>query len=116
MATGKVRSFPTYKNDAVTALAFSPDGKAFALFNERLRVSIWDADNGEQWGGYSECDHEVDHVAFMPNGKWVIGASPNAFIKFQVAKKGPRKDSAAAGQIWFQAAARRSPAGRDGKK
>src|SRR5262249_61208212 len=35
-ATGKVLSFPT-QGSAVTALAFSPDGQALALFNQLRR-------------------------------------------------------------------------------
>jgi hypothetical protein len=88
-ATGKVRAIPTFKGDAITALALSPDGKVFAAFNSKLRLSKWDADTGEQWGGYLECGHEVDCLAFLANGNWVIGASPNAAIKIQLVKKGP---------------------------
>ncbi|HKB02044.1 MAG TPA: hypothetical protein VKD90_07480, partial [Gemmataceae bacterium] len=96
-AIGTVRSIPTFKGDAVTALALSPDGKVFAVFNGKLRLSKWDADTGEQWGGYSQCDHEVDCLAFLANGKWVLGAAPNAHVKTQVVKKGPSEGVGRAG-------------------
>lgn len=88
-ATGKVRSGPTLKGDAVTTLALSPDGKAFAAYHRRHRLSKWDADTGEQWGGSNEYGFEFDHFAFFANGKWVVGAAPNASVKTQVVKKGP---------------------------
>ena len=89
LATGKVRAVPTFKSEAITASALAPDGRAVAVFDRQLRLSVWDADGAGQWGGSSQFDHEVEHLAFTADGRWVLGAAPNAFVKRQVVREGP---------------------------
>jgi RNA polymerase sigma factor (sigma-70 family) len=89
-ATGKDRSFAT-QDSAVTAIALSPDGKALEIFNKLLRESTWEAATGKQWGGHfqSDADDAVDHLAFLPGGKWAVGVRVGGFSKRQFVMSGP---------------------------
>lgn len=94
--TGKDRSFPTQPS-AVTALAFSPDGKVLEVFNQFLRQSTWDAGTGKQYGGHAQYDHAVDHLAFLAGGRWVVGVAEGAFVKRQFVTSGPAEGLGRAG-------------------
>jgi WD40 repeat protein len=112
VSTGKDRSFPT-QDSAVTALAFSPDGRALELFNKLFRESTWDAGTGEQFGGHFQSDAvcAVDHLAFMPGGRWVVGIGGGCFSKRQFVTSGPAEGRTRAGSAREQGCTAVAPDG-----
>ncbi|KZO93003.1 WD40 repeat-like protein, partial [Calocera viscosa TUFC12733] len=68
--------------DAVTSVAFSPDGKWFVSGSSDWTVRIWDAETGRAMGEPLE-GHEnaVTSVAFLPDGKRVLSGSSDGTVR-----------------------------------
>jgi WD domain, G-beta repeat/TIR domain len=55
---------------AVSALAFSPNGKTFASGGDDFRVRVWNTENLEENFLY-EAGDKIRLLAYSPNGKWL---------------------------------------------
>ncbi|MEB3887294.1 WD40 repeat domain-containing serine/threonine-protein kinase [Lyngbya sp. CCY1209] len=80
----------TGHRDAVTSVAFSPDGKTLASGSEDLTIEIWKADVGKRW--YTLTGHEdwVTSVAFSPDGQTLASGSRDQTVEIWDLKKGKR--------------------------
>ncbi|MGC9528217.1 MAG: protein kinase domain-containing protein [Limnospira sp.] len=76
--------------DAVTSVAFSPDGKTLASGSQDLTIEIWKADAGKRW--YTLTGHEnwVTSVAFSPDGQTLASGSRDKTVEIWDLKKGKR--------------------------
>jgi WD40 repeat protein len=70
----------TGDQDAVTDVAFSPDGHLALSSSLDQQVVLWDATTGQQVRLLSERGSSVQVVAFSPDGKLVTGGSVNGHI------------------------------------
>ena len=73
--------------NAVTALAFSPDGKTLVAGNWDSRVSLWDVDTGArltQLGGHAG---QVRAVAFSPDGQMIASGGQDETVQLWDARK-----------------------------
>lgn len=75
--------------DAVTAIAFSPDGKYIVTGSEDKTLRLWDAINerniGKSWTGHNDW---VNSVAFSPDGKYVVSGSEDKTLRLWDATNG----------------------------
>lgn len=73
---GALRSFEA-DHDAVSDVAFSPDGKAVAAVSGK-RVLLWDVDGGGRARTFTDdtVDSRFAAVLFSPDGKTIGGAGP----------------------------------------
>src|SRR5262249_5959872 len=59
-------------SDAITAIAFSPNGQRILSGSKDLTVRLWDAASGALVHAFT--DHEVTSVAFSPDGQRILSA------------------------------------------
>ncbi|MFJ5932882.1 WD40 repeat domain-containing protein [Streptomyces sp. NPDC093071] len=58
--------------EAVTALAFSPDGKALAIGDEEGPLRLWERGSGSKPAERKVAEGDVRSVAFTPDGNTVV--------------------------------------------
>ncbi len=68
-ATGKEIATFRAHTGAVTALAFSPDGKLLASGSSDATVKLWEAGSWKELASFDARDGEVRSLAFSPDGK-----------------------------------------------
>ena len=61
--------------DAVTSVAFSPDGKRIVSGSQDQTVKVWDADKGTETLTLKGHTQLVTSVAFSPDGKRIVSGS-----------------------------------------
>ena len=61
--------------DAVTAVAFSPDGRWLASGSEDHLVLLWDREYGRLWRVFSGHTKKITAVAFSPDGAYLASGS-----------------------------------------
>nr|WP_290226787.1 caspase family protein [Trichocoleus desertorum] len=67
---------------AITALAFSPDGKQLAAIAKGTRqVRIWAVDSGAPVLQFTGFTGEVGRIAFSPQGQWFAAASADQMVR-----------------------------------
>src|SRR5262249_7280130 len=66
--------------DAVTSIAFSPDGARMATAGKDGVVRIWDAGTGRQLLEYAGHTEAVRGIAYSPDGKQMASAGGDKFI------------------------------------
>ncbi|KAK5689300.1 hypothetical protein LTR17_026358 [Elasticomyces elasticus] len=76
---------------AVTAVAFSPDGKTVAFGSNDKTVRLWDAATGEERQTLEEHDAWVSTVAFLPDGKTVASGSNDKMVRLWDAATGEER-------------------------
>ena len=57
---------------AVTAVAFSPDGKVAATGSKDKSIILWEASTGNQIRTFAGHDSEITDIRFTPDGKYLI--------------------------------------------
>jgi len=70
---GTVR--PGREGDRVSAVCFTPDGKALATGGEDGIVRLWDVASSRELRRFGEHPKKVDSVAFAPDGKTLVSTS-----------------------------------------
>ena len=61
-------------NAAITALAYSPDGKTFASGDENGNIKIWNIASGKELYSLSEHSWDINTLEYSPNGKHIVSA------------------------------------------
>lgn len=80
--------------EEVTAMAFSPDGKALATVTDGGKVTLWDAAKGTS-KELSKKKGSIEHLAFSPDGKTLATGDAKGHVKFWKTKKGAKSHSLA---------------------
>ena len=70
--TGAKKHTLTGHSQAVTSIAFSPDGSALVAGSEDRTMRIWDAVTGELLRTISTDVHSVKSLAFSPDGETIV--------------------------------------------
>ena len=73
--------------DAVTALALSPDGKTFASVSKDKMLKTWRVEGGGQ-ENRSHGDHPLNAVAYSPDGRILAVGDEDGHIRCYDAQKG----------------------------
>jgi WD40 repeat protein len=73
---------------AVTAVAFSPDGKQLTSTSYDKAVRLWDAVSGETLQTLNGHSNYVNAVAFSPDGKQLASASDDKTVRLWDAGSG----------------------------
>ncbi|MCQ4205917.1 WD40 repeat domain-containing protein [Streptomyces longispororuber] len=68
---GRLRTTLTGRQDSVSAMAFSPDGRALAVGGSSSVVQVWDTTTGRRRTALTGNQDSVDAVAFSPDGRTV---------------------------------------------
>ena len=61
--------------EAVSSVAFSPDGKRLASASTDGKVKVWDSQTGQETLSLKGHTHWVHSVVFSPDGKRLVSAS-----------------------------------------
>src|SRR5262249_7269442 len=83
VATGKIQR--TLKNkpfDYINTVAFTPDGKQFAVGGSGGRVALYDTGSGKELKILKVLKSEMTRMAISPDGRWLVsaGAGENAVV------------------------------------
>ena len=71
----------TGHTDAVTALAYAPDGERLATVSEDSTGRIWDAKTGQMVWVLSGHEEALSAVVFSPDGRWISTSSYDGTIR-----------------------------------
>lgn len=74
-ASGQVRHRLEAHGVPVTAVAFSPDGRALLTGGRDGSIRLWAADTGASLGGFAGHEREINAFAFTPDGRSFVSAS-----------------------------------------
>ncbi len=74
-------------DDAITALALSPDSKTFATVSKDKMIKTWRVDGGGQ-ENRSHGDRPINAVAYSPDGKLLAVGDTDGHIRLYDAQKG----------------------------
>jgi WD40 repeat protein len=74
--------------DAVTSIAYSPDGKRLASASWDKTMKMWDAQTGQELRTFKGHTDDVNHVVYSPDGKRLASASGNGTVNIWDAQTG----------------------------
>ncbi len=87
-AAGKPQFDRLRHQDAIVALAFSPDGRRLATASRDATAALWDATKGVSSGDAMQHGASVNAVAFSPDGRRVATASDDGSARLWSAATG----------------------------
>lgn len=101
------RVFRASVNEAVTGIAFSPDGALLATVGEFERLRIWDAatlhelpaSSPPQRGAATEMGPATGALAFTPDGRWLLTGHVGHVTVWRVADRTPVSRFQVAGTV-----------------
>jgi WD40 repeat protein len=81
LASGRERLTIKRHSDAITGLAFAPDGRTLVTGGGDTLIKLWDANTGDERMALVGHTSRVTAVAFSPDGKLLASASDDRTVK-----------------------------------
>ena len=75
-------------SQAVTCVAFSPDGRRLASASDDATIGLWNADSGQLLHTLAGHSNSVYSIAFSPDGRWLASGSGDHTVKLWDAQSG----------------------------
>ena len=77
-------------SDAVSGVAWSPDGRFLASASHDKTLQVWEASNGKLWLTYGGHSDAVRSVAWSPDGRFLASASDDKTVQIWEVSNGKR--------------------------